>query len=379
MPHLFSFAPTRSAARPLRPSPLALAAALLVAAFAIPAGLGAQTVRGALTGADNGRPVPGALVALVDAAGRAVATVVSDAEGRWRLAAPGAGTYALRVERIGHRTLLTERFALAAGQTRDHPLALPTDAITLEGIRAEARRRCTTRGERRDGLALQRVWDEARKALALTVATASDSLAGYEFTTFERTYSPRERRLVGETTATRRGLTSRPFHSLPVEELAENGFVQARDRGLVFYAPDADVLLSDRFLERHCFRLQEGSGETAGMIGLAFEPVRGRRRPDVRGVLWLDRRTSELRHLEFGYVGVHAAGGASADGRVDFVRTPSGAWIVRSWLLRFPVADLHLSTDLHTNYRLSSARVLKEVGGTVVRGWAPADSAARER
>lgn len=70
---------------------------------------------------------------------------------------------------------------------------------------------------------------------------------------------------------------------------------------LVFHAPDAAVLLSDTFLDTHCFRLQSAHRAHVGMVGLAFEPVRGTRTPDVHGVLWMDAESAELRLLEYGY------------------------------------------------------------------------------
>jgi len=352
---------------PRRPIRISLFAAALLAC-AVPAG--AQTLYGRLTSQDGGRPVGGALVALVDADGREVRTAVSGADGRYRLTAPAAGAYALRVERVGHESVLTAAIPLAAGEEREHPLALSVRTITLEAVRAEAGRRCRPApGTRqRDGLALQRVWDEARKALSSAVRAAADSGADYEFTTFERIYTPRDRKLVSDTTARHRGQLARPFSALSAEELAENGYVRPLDGAMTYYGPDAEVLLSDVFLERHCFQLRDGAGAEEGMIGLAFEPLRTRRRPDVRGVLWLDRRTSELRHLTFDYAGIHPAGDASADGRVEFARTPSGMWIVRKWLLRFPVADLVWAPGMPTDYRLATADALKEVGGEVIGG-----------
>ncbi len=351
--------------RPLRVSLAALAAALL--ACASPAA--SQTLYGRLTSQDGGRPVGGALVALVDANGREVRSAVSSSDGRYRLTAPGAGSYALRVERVGHESVLTAAISLAAGEEREHPLALSVRTITLEAVRAEAGRRCTPApgARREDGPALQRVWDEARKALSSTVRAAADDDGAFEFITFERVYTPRERELVSDTTVRHRGLAARPFSAISAEELSEHGYVRARDGELTFYGPDAEVLLSDVFLERHCFQLRDGTGAEEGMIGLAFEPLRSRRRPDVRGVLWLDRRTSELRHLAFDYAGIYPAGDAAADGRVEFARTPAGTWIVRKWLLRFPVADIVLARGMPTDYRLAPAQALKEVGGEVIR------------
>ena len=48
------------------------------------------------------------------------------------------------------------------------------------------------------------------------------------------------------------------------------GFIQTQDDGSVHYfGPDASILLSNVFLNGHCFRLAEEEGRP-GAIGLAF-------------------------------------------------------------------------------------------------------------
>src|SRR3712207_8591443 len=50
----------------------------------------------------------------------------------------------------------------------------------------------------------------------------------------------------------------------------------------------------------HCFRLERDPARPH-VAGLAFEPVKGRKQPDVRGVLWVDRDTRELLSLDYTY------------------------------------------------------------------------------
>jgi hypothetical protein len=311
--------------------------------------------------------VAGALVTLVGADGRPARTAASDGEGRFRVAAPSAGTYRLRVERVGHAAAAAGPVALGADEEREMPIVLAPAPVRLEAVSATAGGRCAANPQRRDGEALARVWDEARKALSLTVRTAEDSLAAFHFTVYERGYTPRLGKITQDRVETRFGLMSRPFASIPAEELAEHGWVHTPPAGeMTFYGPDAEVLLSDLFLERHCFRLKDGAGAEAGMIGLEFEPLPTRRRPDVRGVLWLDRRTSELRHLEFQFVGVTTPRRDVLGGRVDFVRLPTGAWIVRGWSMRVPVAQRRFHEDLSSaTIRLGNPQWIKEVGGGV--------------
>ncbi len=56
---------------------------------------------------------------------------------------------------------------------------------------------------------------------------------------------------------------------------------------------------------------------------------------DIRGTLWLDARTGELRNVEYEYTGLPDGSRRSpSGGRVEFRRLPSGAWIVSRWYIR---------------------------------------------
>src|SRR5690606_981255 len=90
--------------------------------------------------------------------------------------------------------------------------------------------------------------------------------------------------------------------ALAPDTLADHGFVRDMDGTVIFYAPDAEVLLSDAFLNTHCFGLRETTAQGEDRVGLTFEPVPGRRVPDVRGVLWLDTEGARLRSIEYQYV-----------------------------------------------------------------------------
>jgi hypothetical protein len=279
-------------------------------------------------------PVPGALVLLRDGA-RVRAEALSDARGEFRLAAPGAGTYRVGVERIGYPDHATEPFTLAAGDSLELTVELAPQAITLEGIRAEGRRRC--RIDPAEGPELQRVWDEARKALFLTARTAHEGALAFEYEMYELRLDARGRDTVDEKILETRQVPDIPFASVPARDLEIFGYVRVQPGRLAFFGPDAEVLLSESFLARHCFSLRELPGRPE-LIGLAFEPGDMVNRPDVKGTLWLDRRTSELRWLEFGYTRLPVEELALAGGRVEFTRLPDGRWIVHSWYIRTPRA-----------------------------------------
>lgn len=340
---------------------------LLSAALALlPALLHAQEVQGRVTAA--GAAVPGALVELLDAAGRPASNAAADSAGAFRIRAPGAGSYRLRAGQVGFQSALSAPFTLREGERLALSLAIASRTVTLEGLVASARPRCEA--VRASGAALERVWEEARKALALTVRTAADSTVGYDFVTYVRTTQVRSDSLLEDSTALVRMVGGIPFASVPVGELDRLGFVRNVADRVVFFGPDAEVLLSELFLSQHCFSLRQGRGAEAGLIGLAFEPVPSRRRPDVRGVLWLDARSSELRHLEWQYTRVRTPTGFAPRGRAEFVRLPGGAWIIRAWWLRLPAGWARTgggrdSFTLHYDY----VGGMREVGGSVARVW----------
>ncbi|HET9947320.1 MAG TPA: carboxypeptidase-like regulatory domain-containing protein, partial [Longimicrobiales bacterium] len=244
-----------------------------------------------------------------------------------------------------------------------HTLSLATRAIGLEGLEVTAEtRRCTVRpGD--DALAVARVWDEARKALSAAALTDQRGVYRYETVTYTRRLDARTRVVFDQEESRREAWARRPFESRPAEDLVARGFVQRDGRDWVFYAPDASVLLSDAFLDTHCFRLAEGE---PGLIGLAFEPTRDRgNATDIQGTLWLDAVDAELRWLEFDYWNLPDFPPSDAGGRVEFQRMPSGAWIVPEWWIRMPLVTPERGRPVVSGYRESGGRVLaaREAGG----------------
>ncbi|MDQ6828778.1 MAG: carboxypeptidase-like regulatory domain-containing protein, partial [Gemmatimonadota bacterium] len=153
--------------------------------------------------------------------------------------------------------------------------------------------------------------------------------------------------LISTESTRRRGASENPFFSASPDSLARFGYVHLSREitdSTIFYAPDAKVLLSESFVATHCLRTRTGDARHPRDVGLVFEPSSGRRagvdgalHADVRGVLWVDGGTSELRTLEFTYTGLpHGVSESHANGRVDFLRLAGGAVVVREWVVRAP-------------------------------------------
>jgi hypothetical protein len=310
--------------------------ALVCAALLFPQCAAAQTVTGTVVNEAGGAPVRGALVSLLDAAGKRVGSALTDAQGAFALRAPGPGEFRVRAERVGMSSASSEPLPLAAGETRVLRLAARSMAVMLEGIQVQAAGRgCVVSPGA--GASTAALWDEARKALDAAEFTREQKALVFAIRCYRRVLDPERLTVRQAQEDSTTGRFASPFTALPAEDLARGGYVRARGDETLFYPPDAAVLLSDTFLDQHCFRVRRGRGENAGQVGLEFEPVRGRTLPDVRGVLWLDAATAELRTLDYAFTGV-APGPDDTPwgGRVHFDRLPSGGWIVRRWSLRMP-------------------------------------------
>jgi hypothetical protein len=330
----------------------------------------AQLVQGEVLERGTSLPIEGALVVLLDQEGAQRGSYLTNDAGRFQIRAPGPGRYTLRVERIGLETLRREGIELAAAQVLHLRLEMGQKPIELAAVRVEGTQQCVVRPA--EGLLLAEIWDEARKALAAGKWTEEQGMVRFQVTQYERELDPATRLMVWEGRTSSQWLTRTPIRSLPVEHLLEEGFIQpAEGGGYSFFGPDAAVLLSDLFLETHCFRLAEDETRPE-LVGLAFEPVRRRTEPDITGTLWLERTTSRLQFLEFAYTRspwMEAEGVAS--GRVQFEEMPNGAWIVRRWWIRMPrmVRDHAVMGRGRSGLRVAG---IVEAGGEVTRTSIPA-------
>lgn len=190
--------------------------------------------------------------------------------------------------------------------------------------------------DREEGVEIQRWWRDVRTALDVSSAVQGQGLAEFEVERFERTWGPELRRI--ESTESRREMSqsNRPFVSAEAEFLSEGGFVQGEITGQrEYYAPDAEVLLSNVFLSEHCFSLS-GSDDDRDLLGLSFEPTRTREVTDIRGTFWVDTTTAELQSLDFRYAFRDELPANESGGYVSFEYLPSGAWVVRDWFIRMP-------------------------------------------
>jgi len=300
----------------------------------------AQVVRGELIDSVLGSPVAAAIVTLVDPSGAEYARSLTDALGRFRARAPSAGEFRLRVRIVGFGAWESEPFTLALGQTVVRRIPLMLVRVKLPAFTVEAQRTCGVRPE--EGAAAAALWEEVKTALAATELTMASRQYRFRSLSAERELD-RRGVVVRDTTFPSLGYSTWPFAALDPVLLSERGFVQRSVGGPTFYGPDAQVLVSDAFLDDHCFRIHIDADRT-GRIGLAFEPVAGRGVPEGGGVRWLDSASVTLRTLEWEYRNLSRwAREGRPGGEVHFAQLPTGAWFIRRWMLSAPIAQVYLA------------------------------------
>ncbi len=301
--------------------------------------LSAQRVSGVVADSATGAPVGTGFIVLLDEEGNEVARGLSSQAGRFTLEAPRAGRYRLRSERIGYTPTFSPFFTLGRQETVERTLSVTALAVRLETIEVAAEQQCRTRPQ--EGISTAAVWEEARKALAAASWTAAQQTYRYTSHSYERDLDEGRRDVLNEQSQTVTGYATAPFRSRDPELLFDEGYIVRSGDGTLYYAPDANVMLHDSFLDTHCFVVERATGSRPGMIGLAFEPARGRHVPDIQGVLWIEETSSELQSLEFTYTNQpYDLRDNRIGGTVEFMQVPSGAWIVHRWQIRMPTVNV---------------------------------------
>jgi hypothetical protein len=296
----------------------------------------AQLIRGTVHSAVSVGRVPGAVVLLLDSSLTTHARALTSDSGTFTIAATAVGRFHLKVMRIGFRPTESPEFSLANDTTVD--LALTDIPVILPTVTTRDRNDCRLHPDTSAaGLRTFALWDEARTAILAAAITLEQH--DYYFTKLlhVRIYDVKDRALrdIGLRETESHG--SVPWSSIPATQLEHDGYATEDDSGMTFWAPDLDVLLSDYFTADHCFRLTTRSAPHPGFVGIDFEPAGRPRHVEIRGTLWLDSTSSELRSLHFAFVNLPiSAPDTLLGGHVDFARLAGGGWILPSWSIRMP-------------------------------------------
>jgi Carboxypeptidase regulatory-like domain/TonB-dependent Receptor Plug Domain len=342
--------------------------ALLAFALVEAAPLAAQAIRGTVVLPDS-MPVSGVIVVVSDEHGSTVGRVLTNARGEFAVRLSSPGRVGVRLLRIGYRPTRGPSFDLAAGATEAVRLVLGSEAVTLSAVNVRVRETCRVGAD--TGLMVAHVWEEARKAMLSTQLNADSTPLFAEWIEYDRSLDSTARMVRDQRVRTSRTPTTHAFRSRPAAVLAEQGYVVSDSGVTMFYAPDAEVLLSEIFAAGHCFRLEEPSADSAHLIGVSFAPTRDRRAArEIEGTFWLDRRSAELRTLDFRYTNLPPqARSVAAGGQVEFLRLGDGEWLVSRWRLRMPQFATRRMSTIGRRVDVSGTQLVlrgvQETGGEV--------------
>jgi hypothetical protein len=333
---------------------------VVAAALAGPRAASAQSVTGAVHDGNTAAPIPGVLVSVIDDAGVRVRAVLSDGAGRFTIELGRFGRFRVRAERIGLGTVTSRTFELFSFAPHFERILMTDRAIEIAGLVVDTRVQAC-RLDPSEAVRIQRWWRDVRTALDVSSVVQRQGLALAQVERFEREWNEELDEIIRADSRREMILSSRPFVSEDAAFLAQGGYVQGPLQGQRdYFAPDADVLLSDVFLASHCFSIRD-HGDDGPLLGLSFEPSVESEVPDITGTLWVDTTSAELRSLDFRYANTDDVPANASGGHLSFRYLPSGAWVVSEWFIRMP--------NLARRRRRSPVEVVgyTDVGGRITR------------
>jgi len=252
-----------------------------------------QPVRGVVTAAETGEPLPFTIVSLIPLSVRRF----TDGSGAFVFPAVPPGTYLLGVRQIGYTPLDTQIVVRDAAPLRV-VIALRHLAVELPAITVTGRAQCTRPGppDRAVTPALAAVFDQLLEN-ARRLELLADS---YPFRfRFQRALQAVNRdgdtlRPEVDTIDLESRETRRPYRP---GQIVTDGF--GPFSGRIVSLPSLHELGDSAFLWNHCFRLAGRDtieGET--LVRIDFEPHEKLRAPGVAGSAYLDSVTYQLRFTE---------------------------------------------------------------------------------
>lgn len=282
-------------------------------------------------------PVPGVVVQLIDADSSVVARALTDERGAFLVATLRPGTYRVRTLRIGWRPATSEPIVLAAAQEVSQNFELTGLALALDTVRIGTTSLCRLTGAA--AATTFALWEQVRTALNATELTAGTRALNATTVMFQQVMDPATARTLESSAQLQSGTVAQPWNSLSADSIRKVGYVVMDGIAEVtYYAPGLDVLASDRFIDDHCFRIIGSPDPTR--IGVAIEPTSGRSDvADIRGTIWLDRASSELRSIDFQYTNIPTEQAREARGLMEFARMADGSWAISRWSIRMPVVS----------------------------------------
>jgi len=292
----------------------------------------AQRVRGTLTDSSTREPITGAVVTIADSTGRFLARGIAGADGRFDVPRFPASKQ-IHVVRIGYRPI--DATVPAADELLD--LRMRAIASQLATVTTSGRRVCP--GDDANSQALQ-LWEQARSGFLAAVVARDARPPNLRLRYFRVERDPMLRRVVDDTVWIKTIVGDQPFIAArSATAFASEGYMRERAGGdRDYYAPDEAVLLDEAFAASHCLRVIAADPAHAGEVGIGFEPVTPERDSlvEIRGTVWLNGKTLDLRTLDFAYTNLEPVNDGSS-GSIIFQSMPSGVPMIVRWTIHSPI------------------------------------------
>ena len=303
----------------------------------------AQTIRGRLVDATTKAPVTSALVELRDAQGKTVGQNFTSPSGGFLLVAQPNQRYQLRFAAIGYARHAPMDLTLGADPLTILDIALTAVVVTLPDIKAMSGKRACGKNELAPDT-FGGLIESARTSLQVMDATMRSAQLGFEMQLVHRLAvrglkESKDSTVSADTVA---GVVHEwPVKSLSIDSLQLVGFLrlktEAEGFGHYYYGPDMTVLVSDWFLETHCFTMDKDrtKGDT---VVIKFDPIGHPKYVDVSGTLVIDRATLTMRKVTYELRDIpDGVPDRAAGGEMHFAEKSAGLWVPIDWAIWAPM------------------------------------------
>ncbi|MGH7618283.1 MAG: carboxypeptidase-like regulatory domain-containing protein [Gemmatimonadaceae bacterium] len=293
-----------------------------------------QVLRGVVRDSATRQAIPGVVLILTDAGGRALGRNITGGDGRYAIALVPE-IRRMRLLRIGFRPRDVPVPADASVELDVSMLSIPTLLSAVNVVDAPT---CPHRDDRASAFAL---WEQAKAALTATVVARETNPPEVIRLHYERRLDDGDQ-IVAQSVRVDSASTGRPWVApQSAAAFVETGFSSDSARSRWFGGPDADVMIDDAFARGYCFHIAAPDTSQPRAIGLGFErSERKRGHVDIEGTVWIDSVSRSLISVVFHYVGLdRREERVRPGGRIDFRVMQNGATMIDRWYLRFPATN----------------------------------------
>ena len=199
-----------------------------------------QVLRGVVRDSATQQGIPGVVLVLLDASGRALGRNITSEDGRYAVALT-ADMRRIQLLRIGFRPREVAVPANTGEELNVAMLSIPTLLSAVNVIDAPT---CPRRDDRAAAFAL---WEQAKAALLATVVTREANPAEVVRLHYERRLDDHDQ-VIFQSVRIDSASTGRPWvASRPAAAFVDDGFASDSAHARWYSGPDADVMIDDAF------------------------------------------------------------------------------------------------------------------------------------